>query len=72
MNESGPYFLKISNNNPVEADDETNRINVSGTASFGKPNIFVNGVINLQRKSSAPDSRKIPMATINPIRVGKI
>ena len=72
INESGPYFLKISSNNPVEADDETSRINVNGTASFGNPNIFVIGVISLPKKSNAPDSRKIPTATINPISVGKI
>jgi len=70
--ESGPCISKISSNNPVEADDDTNRINVSGTASLGYPNGSVTGVNAILNKSNAPEARSIPTATINPIIVGAI
>ena len=40
--------------------------------NFGKPKKLAIGLNNLLKKSSAPDSRKIPTAVINPTNVGKI
>ena len=57
---------------PVLAEEETSRINVIGSASFGNPMASAIGDKKLQRISKAPLERRIPTATISPISVGNI
>jgi len=65
--ESAPWLSNKSSKSPVDAEDETSRINVSGTVSVGYPNKFVSGEIKLLNMSNAPLARSIPTATISPI-----
>ena len=67
-----PYSLKTSNRRPVAADDENIFTTVSGTSSPGKPMISEKFPTKSDKKSRKPEARKIPTATISPIRVGMI
>ena len=64
--------MKTSKSMPVLAEEETSRINVIGSASFGKPMASAIGDKKLQSISKAPLERRIPTATISPISVGNI
>ena len=71
-NESGPCTLKISNNSPVDADDENIFTRDNGNNSVGKISSGINADNKAPSIFKKPDARNTPTATISPIKVGKI
>ena len=72
MNESGPLVAMISLIMPRAAVPEIGRMMARGTISGGMPSASNAGRIRPTKNSSAPDSRKMVMATSIPIRKGMI
>ena len=70
--ESVPYSLKMSKSRPVAAEEENIFTMVSGTSSPGNPIREVNMPSMDEIKSRNPEARRIPTATIRPIKVGII
>ena len=70
--ESLPYSLKMSRRRPVAAEEENIFTMVSGTSSPGKPMYAVKWPMIDDRKSRKPEARRIPTATMRPMRVGMI
>ncbi|MCR5702648.1 MAG: hypothetical protein K6G76_10965 [Lachnospiraceae bacterium] len=69
--------MKISNRSALAPDEENNLRKVSGRSSGGnvkveKGNELLTVVKKLQKRSRAPELRKIPTATSSPINEGAI
>lgn len=64
--------MNISRSIPVAAEEENIFVMLMGTSADGNPVRRLIGDTILQRKSIAPDERKMPTAVINPIRDGNM